>query len=109
MPNWNDLSPRLGVAYDLFGDGKTAIKWSIGKYVIGYGNRIALANNPVTTSVLQVTRTWTDSNSNFVPDCDLTNPQQQCRVWPHFGPQLRTEQPEGDTLGSRTPDRLRQA
>jgi len=82
VPNWNDLSPRLGVAYDVFGDGKTAIKWSMGKYVIGYGNQIALANNPVTTSVLQVTRTWTDLNNNFVPDCDLTNPQQNLSAPP---------------------------
>ena len=26
VPNWKDIDPRFGIAYDLFGDGKTAIK-----------------------------------------------------------------------------------
>jgi hypothetical protein len=26
--DWNDISPRFGVAYNLFGDGKTAIKFT---------------------------------------------------------------------------------
>ena len=30
---WKDLTPRLGVAYDLFGNGKTAIRLNIGKYL----------------------------------------------------------------------------
>ena len=34
VPNWKDINPRVGVAYDLFGTGKTAVKASIGRYVI---------------------------------------------------------------------------
>ena len=30
---WHDLEPRLGVAYDLFGNGKTALKASLNKYL----------------------------------------------------------------------------
>ena len=30
--SWKDISPRLGVVYDLFGDGKTALKASLGRY-----------------------------------------------------------------------------
>src|SRR5262249_44313890 len=33
LPRWRDVSPRAGVAYDLFGTGKTVIKASGGKYV----------------------------------------------------------------------------
>src|SRR5262249_30334068 len=33
----------------------------------------AAAVNPVNTSVNSTTRTWTDTNGNFYPDCDLTN------------------------------------
>jgi hypothetical protein len=31
-PRWESVSPRIGAAYDLFGDGKTAIKWALGRY-----------------------------------------------------------------------------
>ena len=31
--HWNDITPRMGVAYDLFGNGKTAVKVNLGKYM----------------------------------------------------------------------------
>jgi hypothetical protein len=34
---WHDLTPKTGVAYDLFGDGKTALKVSLNKYLEGLG------------------------------------------------------------------------
>ena len=33
VPNWKDIGPRLGVAYDLFGNGKTALKATMSRYV----------------------------------------------------------------------------
>ena len=33
VPNWNDWAVRFAAAYDLFGDGKTALKANAGKYV----------------------------------------------------------------------------
>ena len=33
VPNWKDISPRLGATWDVFGNGKTAIKGSFGRYV----------------------------------------------------------------------------
>ena len=73
VPNWKDLSPRLGAAYDLFGTGRTALKASIGRYVGRTTTDIAGANNPIATSVNQVNRAWNDVNRNYVPDCDLRN------------------------------------
>ncbi len=73
VPSWTDLDPRLGAAYDLFGDGRTALKVSLGRYVALTGNGITTSNNPITTSVTSVNRTWTDANGNYVPDCDLGN------------------------------------
>ena len=35
VPIWKNLTPRLGVSYDLFGNGKTAIKGSLGQFVFG--------------------------------------------------------------------------
>jgi hypothetical protein len=73
VPNWKDIVPRLGGSYDLFGNGKTALKVSVGKYMQSVTTLIAAANNPVITSVNSATRPWTDLNGNFIPDCDLTN------------------------------------
>ena len=73
IPLWKDLTPRLGAAYDLFGDGKTALKVSLGRYVAKYGVDLTALNNPIQTSVNSVTRTWTDANANYVPDCTLGN------------------------------------
>lgn len=37
LPQFKDVNPRFGVAYDLFGDGRTAIKASVSRYVVGLG------------------------------------------------------------------------
>jgi hypothetical protein len=74
VPNWNDLNPRLGAVYDLFGTGKTALKVSLSRYVVGETQSFSSAIHPVTTSVNNVTRTWNDANGNVTPDCNLTNP-----------------------------------
>jgi hypothetical protein len=74
VPLWKDITPRVGVAYDVFGTGRTAVKFSLGRYVGKTGTDIAGANNPITTSVNSVTRTWGDTNRNLIPDCDLLNP-----------------------------------
>ena len=72
-PNWKDINPRVGVAYDLFGDGRTAIKGSLGRYVAKIGTEITNANNPIVRSVNSTNRSWNDANGNYVPDCDLGN------------------------------------
>jgi hypothetical protein len=77
--NWNDITPRLGAAYDLFGTGKTAIKASVNKYLQnagagqGGGNTSIFAGAaPANALVLSTNRTWRDADGDYVPDCDLT-------------------------------------
>ncbi len=74
-PNWKDVDPRFGVAYDVSGNGKTAVKASIGRYVVADSYTIARALNPMQSTVNSVTRTWADPSGTFNPfnDCDLTN------------------------------------
>lgn len=74
--SWKDLTPRVGVAYDLNGDGKTALKASLSKYTVATGLQgvFGAGSNPVGLLAFAVTRAWSDANRNFVPDCDLISP-----------------------------------
>lgn len=73
--SYHDLTVRFGAAYDPFGSGKTAIKVSVNKYLESIGaEAFAEAANPIRNLVTSTTRSWTDSDRDFVPDCDLTNP-----------------------------------
>ena len=60
-----------------FGNGKTILRAAYSKYVASESTNMATLNNRVNTSVNQATRTWTDTNGNFKPDCDLSNPAAQ--------------------------------
>ena len=66
VQNWKDLNPRLGVSYDLFGNGRTALKASVARYVNGEVATAASQNNPATTIGRTDQRSWTDSNGDFV-------------------------------------------
>ncbi len=83
-PLFRSLNPRVGAAYNLFGDGRTAVKASIGRYV---GVEIAPVSNPAANMSLTTSRSWNDVNSNYVPDCDLRNPaaQGECGPWNDLG------------------------
>jgi hypothetical protein len=80
-----DINPRFGAAYDLFGTGKTALKFSIGRYPSpdnSYG-AYGFLQQPANRVATMTNRNWNDRttfpagdprNGNYVPDCDLLNP-----------------------------------
>ena len=110
---YNDIDPRFGVAYDLFGNGKTAIKVNVGRYleaaVGGNGNYSSLLpSSRVTTTV---TRTWTDAQRQLRPQLRPEQPAGpgQSNDWrrflrPDLGPELR-EARQHACLTTRTSSR----
>ncbi len=69
---FNDITPRFGVAYDVFGTGKTAVKFSGGRYVGAATNGGPYTrNNPANRIVNSVPRGWTDDGDRVV-ECDLS-------------------------------------
>jgi hypothetical protein len=86
IPNYKDISPRFGAVYDLFGNGKTAIRGSWGRFLVGLGGGSILQTIAPSNSITpSTTRPWNDSpnvvtpgtgvrgDGDFTPDCDLRN------------------------------------
>ena len=61
----------MGMAYDVFGTGKTAFKVSLNRYVAGPVAARELRRQPLSNYQTRRARTWTDDNHNFYPDCDF--------------------------------------
>ena len=64
-PDWLDFAPRLSVIYDVFGDGRTAVKFGANRYMIGIGSGTIDVVNPIRTTF--DTRGWTDRNGDLDP------------------------------------------
>lgn len=68
VPNWFTVVPRLAFVYDVFGNGKTALKANISKYTERIGSGYMRNVNPTTRGFS--TRPWTDRNNDLVPQLD---------------------------------------
>jgi hypothetical protein len=91
---WHDIQPRSGLAVDVFGNGKTALKVSLNKYLAvqslpNSGGTFTTDMAPSARMITTANRSWNDLNRNFVPDCSLLNPvaNGECGVMdnPDFG------------------------
>jgi hypothetical protein len=77
---YKDISPRGGVAYDVFGNGKTSLKVNFGKYLEPASNLNGnySISNPIARIATSTSRTWNDVTpvpggipGDFVPQCNL--------------------------------------
>jgi hypothetical protein len=104
---YQDITPRLGAAYDLFGNGRTAFKVTLGKYMetvgaVGGGVAGAVANalNPLNRVATTANRSWNDADRDFVPDCDLRSAVANGECGPlsdrRFGTPLFSSTPDYD-------------
>jgi hypothetical protein len=116
--HWKDVTPRMGAVYDLFGNGKTALKLNIGKYLTALtASNSDLDLNPLIRTALTTTRTWNDQlypvgdprRGNYVPDCDLldANANAECGRMDNqnFGKEIFTKSFDPDLIhgwGKRT-------
>jgi hypothetical protein len=71
LVRWKNLSPRLGVAYNVFGNGKTALKASLSRYNV---QALFLNDQNPARANVTMTRQWTDPNGDFIVQGDPFNP-----------------------------------
>jgi hypothetical protein len=64
LPLWKDWAPRFAVVYDLFGNAKTAIKWSLNRYNRARTTGIASNYNPLLSQTASLP--WTDKNGDDI-------------------------------------------
>ena len=71
---FNDITTRIGAAYDVFGTGRTALKFNLGHYLDAATNDSEYtSNSPAARIVRTASRNWQDTNGNKVVDCNILN------------------------------------
>jgi hypothetical protein len=78
VPNWNDIAPRMALVYDLKGDGRTAIKYSLNRYNLSRTTGIAANYNPLVA--VTATLPWNDVNRD-----DIAQGERGCTGYPRVG------------------------
>jgi hypothetical protein len=107
---WKDITYRSGFVYDLLGTGKTAVRVSFNKYLLGQTlNGLGSSPSPANAFVNQANRTWNDRaglgiNNDYIPQCDFFNPLANGECGPTSPNTFGTA---GGVLDTFDPDLLR--
>ncbi len=74
--DWKDINPRVGMTYKLFGSDHTALKMNLGRFVPfeSIGSPVTFGNVPSNQVVLTATRTWRDTNGDYLPQEEELGP-----------------------------------
>lgn len=78
LPNWKDWAPRFSAVLDVFGTGKTAIKYSLNRYNQIRTTGIATNYNPLLSQT--ATLPWRDANGD-----DIADGARGCTGYPRVG------------------------
>ncbi len=90
------LSPRIGLVYDLFGDGKTALKASFSRYYEPIWSAKYNAANIISGGAVRWT--WYDRNRNGFMDLPQPDGRYGSPVDPQYLDDGVTNDPDGDGL-----------
>lgn len=64
FPIWKNIAPRFGAIYDLRGDAKTALKFSLNRYYLQLTDALTNGYNPI--RLQSATLAWTDLNGDDI-------------------------------------------
>lgn len=72
VPHFTGVVPRVSAIYDLFGNGKTALKASFNRYRVQMGTSLLSQVSPI--RVANDTRSWRDLNGDSIPQLNELGP-----------------------------------
>jgi hypothetical protein len=94
LPAWGDPAPRFQVVYDVFGNSKTAVKYSANRYNAAQTTSIASGFNPLASTTSRIN--WTDVNGDDIAQGARTwnadGSYADCAPYPSVGCEIQLSQ-----------------
>jgi hypothetical protein len=73
MPTQTNWEPHVSVIYDVFGNGKTAVRAGYNRYVNGATTTLAASQDPTAVNLTVGNATWIDANGDGIPQYQVTH------------------------------------